>query len=498
MGKLFLIISNLILLIGYKIFFGGAVEVEQKVPAQANPGEKFMVEVIIEKGDREGFAKWQQELPEGFIATAVETAGATWSFKKNTVKLIWMALPEAESYTISYEVVTDASINGQFDLNGKFSYIEENERKDIEATVTTITIGSGAIAQKQTSTPAPDEPENDDLIEEVEDTGEDAADMAEEAAEETVEAVAEIQDAIENTFTTPEDNGEVMSKQTVTESEDITIKREIIYQGNNQYLVNLYIEKDDFNSFGKVEEYIPPGFVASEKESGEGMFSFNNKVMKILWMALPEKDQLQVSYLMESQSDELEEATVHGVFSYLNEDESIQLAMEGSSFKNYYGEEIEEEDFQEEVEEAEEEIAQMTTKEEPIEETEETEIVESSKPIQAVEPKVETLESKVSNIPSPETGITYKVQIAAAKKEVQQNYFEERHKIKEPVSIEFHNNWYKYTVGSFGVYKQARDKRNEIWAAENKINDAFVTAYNSGERISVQEALMISNQKWYK
>ena len=48
------------------------------------------------------------------------------------------------------------------------------------------------------------------------------------------------------------------------------------------------------------------------------------------------------------------------------------------------------------------------------------------------------------------------------------------------------------------ILKEARDKRNQVWAENNKINDAFVTAYNSGERISVQEALMISKQKWFK
>ena len=59
----------------------------------------------------------------------------------------------------------------------------------------------------------------------------------------------------------------------------------------------------------------------------------------------------------------------------------------------------------------------------------------------------------------------------------------------------YYNTWYKYTIGAFNIYKEARDRRNEIWAEENKIDDAFVTAYNSGERITVQEALMISKQK---
>ena len=82
----------------------------------------------------------------------------------------------------------------------------------------------------------------------------------------------------------------------------------------------------------------------------------------------------------------------------------------------------------------------------------------------------------------------YRVQIAAAKREVGKTYFEQRHNMMDEITIDYHGTWFKYMIGSYGVYKDARDRRNEVWADNNKIDDAFVTAYNSGERISVQEA----------
>jgi hypothetical protein len=105
--------------------------------------------------------------------------------------------------------------------------------------------------------------------------------------------------------------------------------------------------------------------------------------------------------------------------------------------------------------------------------------------------------AQTSTIPEPETGVTYKVQIMAAHRVVDRAYFKSRHGFDEAFGIENHEGWVKYTTGRFDVYKGARDDRERI---RNRYNfkGPFVTAYNDGERITVQEALMITRQKWYK
>jgi cell division septation protein DedD len=89
----------------------------------------------------------------------------------------------------------------------------------------------------------------------------------------------------------------------------------------------------------------------------------------------------------------------------------------------------------------------------------------------------------------------YSVQICALKRAVDVSYFEKNHSVTQKIYVQMHEGWHKYTVGEFAVYKEARDHRETV-KTNNKIVGPFVTAYNKGVRITVQEALMISGQQW--
>ena len=115
-----------------------------------------------------------------------------------------------------------------------------------------------------------------------------------------------------------------------------------------------------------------------------------------------------------------------------------------------------------------------------------------------IEPvEASTKENITENIHSPQNGIIYRVQILAGKNLVNGAYFKANHNYEENFVTENHKGLVKYTTGSYDVYKSARDKREDL-SGKYTLPGPFVTAYNNGQRITVQEALMISNQKWYK
>jgi hypothetical protein len=102
----------------------------------------------------------------------------------------------------------------------------------------------------------------------------------------------------------------------------------------------------------------------------------------------------------------------------------------------------------------------------------------------------------ITSVPDPENGVTYKVQILAGHKVVNKSYFNARHNYNENFGIENHEGWVKYTTGKFNEYKRARDERERLRDSYGTLPGPFVTAYNNGERITVQEALLISKQQW--
>lgn len=100
-------------------------------------------------------------------------------------------------------------------------------------------------------------------------------------------------------------------------------------------------------------------------------------------------------------------------------------------------------------------------------------------------------EDKVSDGP----GIVFEVQVAATKNSVVTDYFKEKFNFRLTTKEENDESWWKYTTGTHEEYTEAKNLRNEI-RKNYRFHGPFVIARDEGHRISVQEALMKTGQKW--
>ena len=467
MIKQFILLFNLISVVGLNFLMEEYVTVEVNAPQTAEPGSEFIVEMTVQKGDLDGFAKLQQSLPDGLSAEKIETSDATFSSKDQKVKCIWMALPQESSFTVSYKVKVDDNAQGLYKIEGTFSFIENNEKKSV--TVPPINVQVGDVEEMPLADAGTPEPE-------------------EEPTPPTPPQTPVKKEA---------ENG-VLCTRTISpvKGKQQEFKVEIKVQANK-------------DGFAKLEERIPDGFTASEIESMEGLFSFKNQIAKVIWMTLPSNSEFIIAYKLVADDEVTGNQKVHGTFSYVEgnlthrfsltpsnifiEKEGGEVAMiiiddEGGTFEEKPKEEpiVNDDEFSIPKPDDDDGVRNFSSDPEP-EKTPEPE----PEPIPEPEPMEE-----IANVPVPEADVVYKVQVAAGHKSVGNDYFSDKYMLKDKISIENHEGWIKYTIGSFKVYKEGRDRRNEVWNT-NSIKDAFVTAYNERKRITVQEALMITNQKWY-
>ncbi|MCX6182474.1 MAG: hypothetical protein NT150_11145 [Bacteroidetes bacterium] len=511
-------------LIGF--FSEDAVTVDSKLPASANPGDAFEVEVTIKKGSITEFAKFQYILPVGFTAENIDSKTGSFTFAQQQVKIIWMALPSEPEFKIKFRVKTFPSTNGTYNLSGKFYYVLQGTKHEASSPVKTINIGTpSAVAitptKENTTTQTQQTVQKENTVA-VKDPAKENTTAAQntQTKDNTTSTKAE-----PTTATTTTTTAKTTTSATI---EGVELKRTLsatqVKKGGS-FMVDLVINKGSITGFAKVMETLPVGFTAEEVDAFGGVFSFQDNKVKILWMTMPASKEIKVKYKVTVVGDLKGKQTIEGFFSYLKESDGTNPKSAFNVSEISVVDQITEEQVAvvepktETKTEAKTEVKQ-TTKEEPKKEVAKKETVkEDNASVKVIkeegdEIKTEKKEKKKSvkkepadntatasiavqdfGISNPNQNLYYSVQICATKKQVDVSYFVKANNINEKIYTMMHEGWHKYVVGEFSVYKDARDHR-EVVKTENKVVGPFVTAYNKGVRITVQEALMISGQKW--
>ena len=253
--------------------------------------------------------------------------------------------------------------------------------------------------------------------------------------------------------------------------------------GGNSYKMDITINKAGISGFAKVQDFIPSGAKVTANNENGAVFTVVDKKAKFVWMELPKGETFDISYTIDlSNASDKDPESVFGEFSYLNDQktQSVEIKTNGSDTPN-----------------SSDDSQMMADSDNGDDSNNFQEVEQPKRATTTATRKQKLMNNVVPKMDKPVDGINYRVQILAGHKSVGAAYFDENHSYTGQFYVENHEGWVKYTTGNHGVYRQARDSRESITNSYN-FPGPFVVAYNDGTRITVQEALMITNQKWLK
>jgi len=448
MYRVFILIINLLVALSADTIFQPGVTLDVQAPAEVNAGTEFDITIVIRKGSLDGFSRLQQSFPAGLKATPSISSNADFEFEEKKVRLIWLRLPSQEEITVVYKIKADERLKGTFTIDSKFSFIDENERKSVSTTSEAINI-----------LPSPDIDPS------------------------LVVDIADYEDQVVPYIPAASVSGEMAC---IRQTPALT---------DGSYVVNLLVNKETRQKFAKIEEVIPAGYRAVSLNPREAIFTYKGNVAKFLWMNLPADPYFLVTYKLIPETGQGAVPILKGKFSYLEGEKTISLDIKQTSLDLASISPSEIGTLLASVDQP--LVAENTGTNEKLIKTQETEIKEKF----PRKPTEKTGRNKININKAyslePQDGIYYRVQLAAGHKAVNIEKYFKKYSLGREVRKEMHEGWHKYSIGSFSEYKEARDYRVHIWNT-TEITDAFVSAYNSGTRITVQEALMVANQQWYK
>lgn len=262
----------------------------------------------------------------------------------------------------------------------------------------------------------------------------------------------------------------------------IRVLRTIIPEGPDVATVRLRVTGHPQGAFLKIDENIPADCLVETDLLAGATASWVDGVLKYVWFASPGRESFEVSYRILGPRSRWEQ-DLAGAFTYLLNNLAQTGPIQSPSDAPSVPEAA--------VPLTEPKAAPASPASPPPAKAPQPALA-AAKPraVPAAKPA-----AKPVQVPEPERGVAFRVQVLAAHRQVDDTYFQLRYGFGPNIDAESHEGWIKYTTGSHNAYAQARDSRERIRAAY-EFPGPFVTAYLDGRRITVQEALTISAQQW--
>jgi len=228
------------------------VTITSDIPDVVQPGTTITVTITINKGNIEGFGRFTNTLPKGFTATSSDP---NFSFNDNTVTILWVKLPKSQTFTVSYDIVIPEKVKTSFPFNGKFGYVQNNEKRFADLSPKLIRVTSCGAAQG-----------HDDKVRQ-------------------------------------------------TNYEAVTCYRTIGFI-DDEATVSVRINKSDITAMCKIEEMIPEGYMFSSVDNAGSEYSAFENVARFMWTKSPSDQVFSVVYKVKAKPGyNIKDLNINGAFT---------------------------------------------------------------------------------------------------------------------------------------------------------------------------------------
>ena len=458
MIKYFFILINSLTLFIFGLFqTDNSVTIKNNIPSNFIVGQEVAVEFRISKGIQTGFAKFQLELPDGISIIKKDEMNSIYSIQNGVAQWIWSEVPKDEELLIKLTLVASELGIGIKTFNSNYSFIEKNEKKVFNMLPLEASIQNNIINNKVS--------------------------------------------VIKDTLTKAEPNTSIDVVRLISDGPNA-----------NEKTITIKIKKGDTKGFAKYSDEIDLNLNAKAIKTDGSSFSVSDGKIKFVWVDVPTKSELEVSYHIDLNNKNSN--ILKGEYSYLEKNQSKKYIVKPDSL--VIGKLKDEINLQA-VQKT--EAAKSIVQETEANQLTSKKIIEDSKSNLTVE-KTSTLVTEAPNLVKKEANEVktipakaeivketpqivnadpnFVVQIGAFKNtKIVATVLIKKYRITDKIVDELHDGFSKFMVGNHNLYKEAR-KHRDIIKSKHGVKDAFIAAYNVGKRITVQEALMVSKQSWFK
>lgn len=121
---------------------GAQISVSSVIPSSIPAGTSVDADVKINKGNIGNFAKYQMDVPPGYVVSSVDAKSGNFTFENQRAKIVWVSVPSDPEFTVKFKIQGSTSATNQGSIIQKFFYLENNEKKEVEGP--TVVLGGGS------------------------------------------------------------------------------------------------------------------------------------------------------------------------------------------------------------------------------------------------------------------------------------------------------------------------------------------------------------------